>query len=460
MRYKFLFFLLFLAGCERPSPTLQTVAIDAPVVATAVPAPPEMLATTSATPTLRISPTPTVVAAESAAPFFSGAPSPPCGQILPIVGQDASPVPQLSVDPSALANLRTIAPEEAWPAVQQMLDAPETVGLALYRAGDVANGVYFNAERAMPVASVAKLITLAAYAEAVDRGELDPSTAVSLDTLDQYYLPRFDLNAHPRALRNLAENGRLLENDSAMALEDAAWIMTRFSSNAAADYLHRLLGQEMIEETAVRLGLASQTAPCTFLGQFLAMHNHTRGGSDRLAVEAYIADPVSYRQEVELLADAYINDPHFRSAERAARGAGQRPSLQTQRLFSHELAPQASPLDYATAMHRIAQNGLVTPEASFIARRILEWPMVFENNQARFTNLGYKNGALPGVRTTVYYAYRADDGALLVIALFYENLPDSTYRVWRRTLPDDEFARWALGDPAALPALRAVFGGE
>lgn len=392
--------------------------------------------------------------------LFDGIPSPQCGQILPITADKVPPITALDVDAAALANLRAIAPEAAWPAIQQMLEAPDTVGLALYQAGDAANGVYLNAKRPMPVASVAKLITLAAYAEAVGRGELNPTAPVPLDILDQYYLPRFDLNAHPRALRDLEENGRLLDNNTAITLEDAAWIMVRYSSNAAADYLHRLLGQQTIEETALRLGLASQTAPCTFLGQFLAMGNHVRSGDDQSAIEAYIDSPESYQQQVELLADAYINAPEFRRAERAARSAGQRPSLETQRRFSHALAPQATPLDYAAVMNRFAQNGLATSEASFVARRILEWPMVFENNQTHFTNLGYKNGALPGVRTTTYYAYRADDGALLVIALFFENLPDSTYRAWRSTLPDDEFARWALADPAALPALRAVFGSQ
>lgn len=135
----------------------------------------------------------------------------------------------------------------------------------------------------MPLASVAKLITLVAYAEAIATGELNPAEPVALADLDCYYLPNFDLGAHRRAVAELREEGRVLGTapDEAVLLGDVAWMMIAHSSNAAADYLHLRLGQARIEETAVALGLNTppngQSAPCTFLGQFLMMANHTRG---------------------------------------------------------------------------------------------------------------------------------------------------------------------------------------
>jgi len=46
----------------------------------------------------------------------------------------------------------------------------------------------------------------------------------------------------------------------------------------------------------------------------------------------------------------------------------------------------------------------------------------------------------------------------VVVILFFHDLPTSTYREWRRTLPHDEFARWLLYDPAAIPAVKQVIG--
>jgi hypothetical protein len=309
----------------------------------------------------------------------------------------------------------------------------------------------------MPLASVVKLIHLVAYTERVASGELDPLEFIQLDDLERYYLPGLDLGAHTRAIRELEEQGRLLQGSKAVRLEDVPWMMIRHSSNAATDYLHMRIGQEAIEETALDLGLTTQTAPCPFLGQFLAMSNHTRSPVGGIgAIEAYVAEPESYGREAMALTLIYSDDPSFRQAEISRRG---RTSLQIQRMFTENLNPQASARQYASLMAKLAQNGLSDADSSFWARRYLEWPMQFQANQELFSNLGYKNGTLPGILTTVYYAYPIGDARPTVVALFFRELPNRTYQQWRRSLlPHDELARWLLAEPAAIPAMRAVLG--
>ena len=107
-------------------------------------------------------------------------------------------------------------------------------------------------------------------------------------------------------------------------------------------------------------------------------------------------------------------------------------------------------------MARIAQNGLSNPESSFQARRYLEWPMIFPANQERFSNLGYKNGSLPGILNTAYYAYPTGEVTPTVVILFFRDLPGDTYRQWRNSLAHDELARWLLDNPDALSLLRAA----
>ncbi len=82
--------------------------------------------------------------------------------------------------------------------------------------------------------------------------------------------------------------------------------------------------------------------------------------------------------------------------------------------------------------------------------------MQFDVNQEFFTNLGYKNGSMPGVLTTVYYAYPINDPTPVVVALFYRNLDGRTYREWRTNQAHDELVRWLLYDPEAISILRAV----
>lgn len=456
-----------LAACGNPERVAQAIIVPSvtppvaprPVVITATPAPNPEAAPLAAGEERPPAASPT--------PVYSGPLSPPCGVLLsPLPGPTTAAPVAMAMSDVARAELRQRVPEAAWPALQRLLDAPDTVGLVAFQAGREAEGVYLNAGRPMPLASVAKLISLVAYAEATAAGELNALEQIPLSELDRYYLPNFDLGAHRRAIAELRELGRVVSpNDNpTVALDDVAWMMIRHSSNAASDYLHLRLGQNRIEETAVTLGLNesphSHSAPCTFLGQFLMMGNHTTASANNRAILSTFATGdadamASYGREVSLLADVYVNQEDFRAAEREWRSATRGPAIETQRYFAGSLAPQGTAGAYAALLLRLAQNGLSNPDSSYQARRILEWTNLFEVNQEIFSNVGYKNGSLPGVLTTTYYAYRWGEVTPVVVILFYRDLPQQTYRQWRDLLPHDELARWLLADPAAIPALSA-----
>jgi D-alanyl-D-alanine carboxypeptidase len=378
----------------------------------------------------------------------------PCGVILPILSNSQVPAGAESEAQFEEIEIPDSVPEAARPALQRLLDSPEAVGLAAYRIGWEGVGLYHNADVPAPLASVVKILDLIAYAEAANAGRFNPATWIPLAEMERYYLPGTDLGAHRDALADLDERNLVAFESPATPLEEIPWLMMRFSSNAATDYLHMAVGQEVIEETAVALGLSSQTAPCPFIGQFLAMSNHSRSGSDYQVIEEFVADPAAYGQEVIRLTHLFAEDETFRKDELNLRD--RQPSFPVQTYFVENLNAQASPNDYANLMARIMQNGLSAPYVNILVRRNLEWPMVFPANQELFTTVGYKNGSMPGVLTTVYYAQRLEDGANIVVALFYRDLPQYLYQQWRRSLAHDEFARWILSDPQAIPILKAL----
>lgn len=463
-RYSWLLVIvLLLGGCERPSTT--NASLPAPPTSTDSHNPTPTLAPTS-TPRQKTtgvsSPTPQPTPPPAAptvtpTPFFSGTLAHTCGQLLPIMPQERPVITALNPDSTALASLRAQMPAAAMPALVQLLAEPENVGLAAYRVGQEINGAYLNADVPMPLASVVKVVHLVAYAEAVAAGELEPLTTVPIADIEAYYQPGLDLGSHLRSVNELAERGRTFGDPPNVLLEEVPGMMMRYSSNAATDYLHMLLGQRRIEETAVALNLTSQTAPCPFLGQFLAMGNFTRENvDDRTAVTQLMANPEEYGRVVMELTLAYASSTEFRAEQQAWRSSTRRPNGQTQRTFTENLNAHGTAQEYADLMAQIALNGLGNPDSSYLTRRYLEWPMQFPANQALFTNLGFKNGSLPGVLTTVYYAYPLNDATPIVVALFFHNLDGSTYRAWRSNQAHDELARWLLYDPQAIPILRAV----
>jgi beta-lactamase class A len=380
-----------------------------------------------------------------------------CGVRLPLVNPAAVP-PVTAVNPTWPDNLDI--PEEVRPALVHLLANPGDVGLVAFRVGQEEQGVYLNADTSMPLASVVKLIHLVAYVEAVSDGRLDPASWVPVSDLEQYFLPGSDLRSHPRSLEELTERRLVAQDPPAVPLEEIPWMMIRHSSNSATDYLHMRLGQEVIEETAVRLGLTSQTAPCPFLGQFLLISNHTRTSDNQSAIQALIDDPALYGQAVMELTTAYSSSEQFREDEGRWYRRTRRPTWQDQSLFSENLNAQGSARDYAHLMALIAQEKIGDPYANFLARRYMEWPLeVYPINQELFHMVGYKNGSLPGILNTVYYASPRGQGGLVVVALFFRNLPEATYREWRRSLTHDDLARWLLTDPQAIAGLRDIING-
>lgn len=406
--------------------------------------------TPTADPTPTLAPTAPALTPTTAAQFPVSTDIVPCGVVLPLLAESSEPVtaelPEVEIPDSV--------PEAARPALERLLEAPETVGLVAYQIGFEANGVYLNNDVPMPLASVVKIIDLIAYAEAASDGRFNTADWIPLSELERYYLPGTDLGSHRLGLEDLEARNLVAFDPPATPLEELPWLMMRFSSNAAADYLHMAVGQQTIEETAVALGLTTQTAPCPFIGQFLVMSNHDRSGSDQQAVEAYLADPVTYGSDVMQLTELYASDEEFRQDEINLRGRS--PSLPVQSFFSENLLAKGSANEYASLMARIFDNGLSSSFANILVRRNLEWPMIFEANQELFTAVGYKNGAFPGILTTTYYAQRREDGGRVVVVLFYRELPDFLYRDWRRNLPHDEFARWLLYDPQAIQTVNTL----
>lgn len=372
-----------------------------------------------------------------------------CGIQLPVFA-----VPQLeTIEPDASDVSLSQIPAEARPAVEYMLANPGNVGLAAFEAGREAEGLYLNADNPLPLASVVKVLHLVAYANAVQLGELDPAAVVPLSELERYYLPNSDLDSHPRAIAALVAEERVFGQPPSILLEDVPRMMMEYSSNAATDYLHMLLGQERIEATAIALGMTRQTAPCPFLGQFLLMGSRDDGLA---SIWNLIENPQQYSRDVMALTEQYSGDGAFREGSLAWQGRNRRPSIESQQLFSEQLNAHGSARDYANVMARIALNSIGPWEESVRVRRYMEWPTHFPDNQERLAWLGYKGGSLPGVLTVIYYAQPWDTVQPVVVALFFHDLPTDVYRQWRRNLPHDELARWLLRDREAIPMLQAL----
>lgn len=430
--------LLFLIGCTS---TITAVQSDLPPITIAPPPASPTPITQHPTPITQ-HPTPIIQLptpiTQLPTPIPIQNPSQPCGQLLPVILPSAAQENRFDWSIPPISG--EVVPQTIRPALERLFAHPEDVSLVVYRLGYEGIGFYHNENQPMPLASVSKLIELVAYDQAVTAGTIDSTLPVSLADIEQFYLPRTDLGAHNRALRQL--------DAQTLTQDDAVQMMMRYSANSASDYIHHLLGQTVIEQTILDLNLGPHTAPCLFLGRFIGMANLS--SSEMAALNQNSAE---YGASVTYWADLYRENEQFKLAAQGAWSRGRQPNLQNQALFVDTFETRGTAAGYASLMARIASGQIGSPAL----QQQLEWPLeAFESNQIHYQRIGYKNGNMPGVLTTAYYSQPYWSDQPIVVVLFYKNLPLPVYREWRRTLTHDALAHWLMQNPQAIHILHVL----
>jgi D-alanyl-D-alanine carboxypeptidase len=325
------------------------------------------------------------------------------------------------------------------------------VSLVAYRLGDEAHGIYLNPDRLRPVASTVKLLILCDYNRAISAGELRPDEAVSIAEWEKYWLPGTDGGAHEQTLGQLRAGG--VTGDK-VQLQDLAYGMTRFSDNAAADYLMQRLGRAQLASLPARLGLANEQPPLPLSGLFLSWENTRESAEGPALLERYTAVGASaYGDEVWRLMRALHDDPQLRAAERARlTSQGLTLRLGEQAALARALTPRGSARGYAELMARIQRGEL--PGSTAIAAE-LQWPMQQPGIADRFAQLGTKGGSLPGILTSATFATPHSKQSARVVALFFEGMPMAVWLELMHSFVHQRFEQQLLDDDAFFERVRA-----
>ena len=431
-----------LIGCSEQTkqpPVPEPTAVAAVVTSAATSTPTTTVEVISAETTPLPQPTATPLPEPSPTPYIVQNPSAPCGQLLPLIVDSPPTTYEWQVPPLP----EEFLPWDVIPALDYFFENPEDTAIVAWQIGYEGIGFYHNPDQLMPLASVSKLVNLAAYAAAIDSGQLDPDQPVDLEELEAFYLPGSDLGAFARSLREVGEE--------ALTLDDVMLMMTRFSDNASADFIHYLLGQTTIEQTALDLGMTSQTAICPFLSRLLMMGNHTSPTNNRATMSALADAPTEWGEQATYLTDRYLEDDAFRTDAQRYWLRRRQPAIEDQAHFIQTLETRGTAREYAVLMAKIARGEVGSPTTNALIREHLDWPIEeFALNAERYTDVGYKNGTFPGMLNSVYFATSAETNRTTVVAVFFNKLPNRTYQNWRRILPHDAMAHWLLSDPEAI----------
>ena len=292
--------------------------------------------------------------------------------------------------------------------------------------GSLEEDFSYNADAALPLASTIKIVVLAAYAQEVAEGNLDPQTPVSTAEWEAYYLPYTDGGMHPVALDMLGiETDELgfAQAEQDVTLNDIATAMIRESDNAATDYLVNLVGEEALQRVIDENNLEAQDLPISILGTYLAGQNHTEP-----TLEPYTYTEI--RESAAEYQDLYLNDSAWREAEIEWLQTLTTFGSYAEQVEAGQGFARGSADDYAKIMAGVMTETFVSPEVSRVMRPILEWPMQIPGNGEAYETFGAKGGNLLGILTDTFYLRPksgdyADENRIVI--LFLNELREQNY---------------------------------
>jgi D-alanyl-D-alanine carboxypeptidase len=328
---------------------------------------------------------------------------------------------------------------------------PTTTAIVAYTMDELGqpvndgSEVFYNADTPLVLASTMKTVILAAYEDAVERGELDPNEQVTIAELEKYYLPRTDGGAHAAGLATLGlatdAEGFARDQAAKISLDDIARIMIHNSGNAETDYLMARMGAERIAATMSTAGLKHHTPFHSILGISLAMFNHEIPLTDAEQRQALLSEVANGDfTTLEALADLYLHDSNWRAAQLAfmkseafTAAAGQMGwdgQVEASRLF-----PKGTAREYAHLMAQIASGRLISPIVSARIQQKLESTPADDPMRLLFhQRYGAKDGVTAGALTLVSYAVPKSGplaGQTRVVVILTNGLP---YEAWLNLL--------------------------
>ncbi|MEM1126625.1 MAG: serine hydrolase [Bacteroidota bacterium] len=294
-----------------------------------------------------------------------------------------------------------------------------------------------------PVAGLTKVWVLAAYAQQVEAGRLDPEERVPLSALTPYHLPGTNDGSHARVTDRHAEAATLSLAQVVEAMMDDHY-------QAATDYLIRRLGGPALAHLPGELGWTQTTGPLPNSGLFLSWLPTAQPGD---APATPSADP----DAVFALVRALEEDPDFQQAavdRLAAEGSGL--TIREQR----DLAQATYPGGTATAYAQFMAQTLLDAErpAARRVRQHLDRPVPLDST-GTVGAFGVQGGGFPGLISFVGYVEGAEPGTGRVVALLMEEVPLAVFYHLVQTGLDKGLMLQLLLDDAFFAETQARFGG-
>lgn len=284
-----------------------------------------------------------------------------------------------------------------------------------------------NADFKMPLAAVARIPLLLAYAQGVTKGTLKETEAVTIDAWERHYLTGADGGAHAIALHAYGMRGDAkgfaVTPKLDVTLDNIVEAMIKHNDISAADFLLSRLGPAAVAEALASAGLTNHDELLPTAGFFLAASTaDTEAGAKALLAKGRQA----VAQTVKEAAARFQKEEAGTPAQPLWLDKHPTPGVGVQSLWADQAMTQGQPLQYAMLMAKVGAGIWGDAKSLPIVQRHLGWPMKIEGNDKVFSAFGSKGGTSVSIMTEAMYAVpKGGDfaGKTRVVVFFHRRMP-------------------------------------
>lgn len=280
---------------------------------------------------------------------------------------------------------------------------PEQVALLWIRNGDTLAA--WQTEQKKPLASVMKIMVAIGYAQQAAEGQLDPDERISLEALENFYVPKTDGGAHAAWLKSL--EGKMYEGK--VPLREVVKGMMQFSSNANTEWLMAKIGLDYLNATPGQLGIMHDSMYYLVSSLFIAQA--TFPALTRQALEDSLKNlpPDRYKALTREIHQQLLSDPSYRFGLTEL-------GLGIQKIWSDRL-PGSTAAAYTKVVHALNDRSFFAPEVYPFLTEVMETVMEKPENQQWLQHSGMKGGSTAFVLNKALYATDKNGNKTILVYL-------------------------------------------
>lgn len=328
---------------------------------------------------------------------------------------------------------RIRGPSDPEEFLEALAESKDDVGLVAYTVGpdgapDVHDPVLMhNAELKLPVAAVARIPLLLAYAQGVAQGRLKETEVVTTDAWERHHLTGADGGLHAVALHAYGMRGDAkgfaVTPRLDVTLDNLVEAIIKHNDISAADFLLARLGPTAVAEALTTAGLTNHDELLPTAGFFLAASTaDTEDGAKALLAKGRHV----VAQTVKEAADRFQKEEAGTPAQALWLDKHPTPGVGVQSLWADQAMTQGVPAQYAALLARIGLGTWGDAKSLPIVQRHLSWPMKIEGNDKVFSAFGSKGGTSVSIMAEAMYAVpKGGDfaGKTRVVVFFHRRMP-------------------------------------